>query len=29
LVQIGDDSQELFLKEAAAPLLDKLRTASQ
>jgi hypothetical protein len=28
LVQIGDDSQELFLKEAAGSLLEKLRTAS-
>jgi G6PDH family F420-dependent oxidoreductase len=29
LVQIGGESQELFLKEAAAPLLDKLRTAAR
>ena len=29
LVQIGDESQELFLKEAAGSLLEKLRTASQ
>ena len=29
LVQIGGDSQDLFLKEAAASLLEKLRTASQ
>jgi G6PDH family F420-dependent oxidoreductase len=28
LVQIGDDSQELFLKEAAGSLLEKLRTQS-
>jgi len=28
-VQIGGDSQDLFLKEAAGSLLDKLRTASQ
>ena len=28
LVQIGDDSQEKFLSEAAKPLLDKLRDAS-
>ena len=28
LVQIGDESQELFLKEAAEPLLEKLRSAS-
>ena len=28
LVQIGDESQELFLKEAAGSLLEKLRTAS-
>jgi G6PDH family F420-dependent oxidoreductase len=28
LVQIGDDSQELFLKEAAGSLLEKLRTES-
>jgi G6PDH family F420-dependent oxidoreductase len=28
LVQIGDEGQELFLKEAAGPLLEKLRTAS-
>ena len=28
LVQIGDDSQDLFLKEAAGSLLDKLRTRS-
>ena len=26
---IGDESQELFFKEAAEPLLDKLRTASR
>jgi hypothetical protein len=25
LVQIGDDGQDLFLKEAAGPLLEKLR----
>ena len=25
LVQIGDENQDLFLKEAAGPLLDKLR----
>ena len=29
LVQIGDEGQELFLKEAAGSLLEKLRTASQ
>jgi G6PDH family F420-dependent oxidoreductase len=29
LVQIGDEGQEMFLKEAAEPLLEKLRTASQ
>ena len=29
LVQVGGDSQELFFKEAAEPLLDKLRTASR
>ena len=29
LVQVGDESQELFLQEAAGPLLDKLRSASQ
>jgi G6PDH family F420-dependent oxidoreductase len=29
LVQIGDDGQDLFLKEAAGPLLEKLRTASR
>lgn len=29
LVQVGGDSQEAFLKEAAAPLLEKLRSASQ
>jgi hypothetical protein len=28
LVQIGDDSQELFLKEAAGSLLEKLRAES-
>jgi len=28
LVQIGDEHQELFLEEAAGPLLDKLRAAS-
>ena len=28
LVQIGDDGQDLFLKEAAGSLLDKLRTES-
>jgi G6PDH family F420-dependent oxidoreductase len=28
LVQIGDDSQDLFLKEAAGSLLEKLRTAA-
>jgi hypothetical protein len=28
LVQVGDDNQELFLKEAAGSLLEKLRTAS-
>ena len=28
LVQIGDESQELFLKEAAGPLLEKLRAAA-
>jgi G6PDH family F420-dependent oxidoreductase len=28
LVQIGDDNQELFLKEAAGSLLEKLRTAA-
>ena len=28
LVQIGDEGQEQFLEEAAAPLLDKLRTAA-
>ncbi|MDY6998085.1 MAG: LLM class F420-dependent oxidoreductase [Actinomycetota bacterium] len=28
LVQIGDHNQDLFLKEAAGPLLDRLRTAS-
>ena len=28
LVQIGDDGQELFLKEAAGSLLEKLRTES-
>jgi G6PDH family F420-dependent oxidoreductase len=28
LVQIGDDGQELFLKEAAGSLLEKLRSAS-
>ena len=29
LVQIGDDGQDRFLKEAAGPLLEKLRTESQ
>lgn len=29
LLQVGDDSQDLFLKEAAGSLLDKLRTASR
>ena len=29
LVQIGDENQDLFLKEAAGPLLDKLRDASR
>jgi G6PDH family F420-dependent oxidoreductase len=29
LVQVGGDTQEQFLKEAAEPLLDKLRTASK
>ena len=28
LVQIGDDAQDLFLKEAAGSLLEKLRTES-
>ena len=28
LVQIGDDGQDLFLKEAAEPLLEKLRAAA-
>jgi hypothetical protein len=28
LVQIGDEGQELFLKEAAGPLLEKLRAES-
>jgi hypothetical protein len=28
LVQIGDDGQDLFLKEAATPLLAALRTAA-
>lgn len=28
LVQVGDDGQEAFLKEAAGPLLDKLRDAA-
>ena len=28
LVQIGDEGQELFLKEAAGSLLEKLRTES-
>ena len=28
LVQIGDDGQDLFLKEAAGPLLEQLRTES-
>ena len=29
LVQIGGDAQELFLKEAAEPLLEQLRAASK
>ncbi|MGO8850137.1 MAG: LLM class F420-dependent oxidoreductase, partial [Mycobacterium sp.] len=29
LVQIGGDTQERFLKEAAEPLLDALRDASR
>ncbi|GAB3792269.1 LLM class F420-dependent oxidoreductase [Nocardioides ungokensis] len=29
LVQIGDDSQDAFLREAAGPLLEKLRAASR
>ncbi len=29
LVQIGDESQDVFLKEAAGSLLEKLRTAAQ
>jgi G6PDH family F420-dependent oxidoreductase len=29
LVQIGDEGQDQFLKEAAGPLLEKLRTASR
>ena len=29
LVQIGDQNQDLFLKEAAGPLLEKLRTAAR
>ena len=28
LVQVGDDTQDEFLKEAAEPLLAKLRSAS-
>ena len=28
LVQVGDDGQDLFLKEAAVPLLDALRSAA-
>jgi hypothetical protein len=28
LVQIGDDGQDLFIKEAAGSLLEKLRTES-
>jgi G6PDH family F420-dependent oxidoreductase len=28
VVQVGDDGQDLFLKEAAKPLLDKLRAAA-
>jgi G6PDH family F420-dependent oxidoreductase len=28
LVQVGDDGQDLFLKEAAGPLLEKLRNAA-
>ena len=29
LVQIGDENQDLFLNEAAGPLLSKLRDASR
>ena len=29
LVQIGDENQDLFLKEAAGPLLEKLRAAAR
>ena len=29
LVQVGGDTQDAFFKEAAAPLLDKLRSAAQ
>jgi G6PDH family F420-dependent oxidoreductase len=29
LVQVGDDSQDAFLREAAGPLLEKLRAASR
>lgn len=29
LVQIGDENQDLFLKESSGPLLDRLRTASR
>jgi hypothetical protein len=29
LVQVGGDSQDAFFKEAAEPLLDKLRSAAQ
>ena len=28
LVQVGDETQERFLAEAAGPLLEKLRAAS-
>ena len=28
LVQVGDQGQDVFLKEAAEPLLEKLRSAS-
>ena len=28
LVQVGDESQDAFLDEAAGPLLEKLRAAS-
>jgi hypothetical protein len=28
LVQVGDDGQDLFLKEAAGPLLEKLRASA-